>query len=100
MASYLELRGLFNDGDLVNRTAVAIVISVNDLLEGTPSANDRKYAELVLSNPQSEARKVLMTVLAANKAVSVSSIQAASDATLQTKVDAIVPQLVNALAGV
>jgi len=100
MATYIELRTLFNDGDLVNRTAVAIVITVNALLEGTPTANDKAYANVVLSDPQGEAKKVLMTVLAANKGVDVSTIQGASDATLQTKVDAIVPHLIDALAGV
>ncbi len=100
MASYIELRGLFTDDVLVNRTAVAVVIAVNTILEGTPTANDKAYANTVLSDPQGEATKVLMTVLAANKAADVSVIQAASDATLQTKVDAIVPHLIDALAGV
>ncbi len=100
MATYLELRNLFNDGDLVNRTTVAITISVNDLLSGSPTANDKKYAESVLSNPQEEARKILMTILASNSSATVAQIQSATDATLQTKVDAVVPHLVDALAGV
>lgn len=100
MATYIDLRKLFNDGDLVNRTAVAVVISVNAILDATPTANDKAYANMVLSNPQSEAKKVLMTVLAANKSATVADIQTATDATLQTKVDAIVPHLIDALAGV
>lgn len=99
MATYLELRGLFNDGDLVNRVAVAAVISVNTILGGTPTAADNAYAALLYSAPQAEARKILMGVLAANNGSSVATIQSASDATIQTNVDATVLTLIAALAG-
>ncbi len=99
MATYLELRNLFNDGDLTNRVAIAAVISVNNILIGTPTTKDKAYAALLFSNPQSEARKILMSVLAANSSASVSQIQGASDAALQTNVDATVLILIDALAG-
>tara|TARA_R110002096_G_C14661910_1_gene728363 strand:+ start:49695 stop:49997 length:303 start_codon:yes stop_codon:yes gene_type:complete len=100
MANYIELRGLFNNDDLVNRTSIAVIVSITNLLAGTPSANDKAYASLVLSNPQKEAKKVLMTVLAANKGATVAQIKNATDTTLQTQVDSIVPHLIDALAGV
>ncbi|MEE8207351.1 MAG: hypothetical protein V3T88_00125 [Nitrosomonadaceae bacterium] len=100
MATYTELRDLFNDGDLTNKVAVALIIAVNDLLLGTPDAADRLYAARVFANPQSEARAVLMAVLAGNSSATVVQITGATDAAIQTKVDAVVPQLVDALAGV
>ena len=100
MATYKDIRSLFNDGDLVNRAAVAVVVSVSALLDGTPTAADRAYAAGVFSNPQSEAKKALMYVLASNKSATVAAIKAATDAALQTKVDAVVPVLIKALAGV
>lgn len=100
MASYIELRGLFNDDELVNRTTIAVVVTVTALLANTPSINDKAYAASVLDNPKSEAKKVLMAVLATNKALSVVQVQGASDVALQGQVDAIVPHLVDALAGV
>lgn len=100
MATYLELRNLFNDGDLINRTSVAIIVAINAKLEGTPSIADKTYAAQVLGNPQAEAKAVLMAVLAANKGVTVSAIQGSTDAALQTKVNAVVDVLIDALAGV
>ncbi len=100
MATYTEIRDLFNDADLTNKVAVALIIAVNDLLEGTPDAGDRLYASKVFASPQKEARTVLMAVLAGNSSATVSQIQAATDSAIQTKVDAVVPHLVDALAGV
>lgn len=100
MASYLALRGIFNDSELVNRTAIAVVVTITALLAGTPTAKDKAYASLVLNDPQSEAKKILMTVLATNKSATISQIQGADDATLQSQVDVMVPHLIDALAGV
>jgi hypothetical protein len=100
MASYTELRNLFNDDVLVNKVTVATVIAANNLLSGTPSAADKAYAAQVFASPRSEAEKVLMSVLAANAAVTVGNIQSATDSAIQSKVDDVVPHLVDALAGV
>jgi len=100
MATYLELRGLFNDDVLVNKVTVALLITLDGLITGTPTAADKAYAAAVYANPQVEAEKVLMSVLAANKDVALASIQSASDSALQVKVDDVVPILVDALAGV
>ena len=100
MATYTELRNLFNDGDLINRTAVAIMIAVNTKLEATPTAANKAYAAKVFANPQAEAKVALMSVLAANAGATVSAIQGATDASLQTNVNSVVDSLIDALAGV
>lgn len=100
MATYLELRNLFNDGDLTNRVAVAILIAVKNKLAVTPTTADKLYAAKVFVSPQAEARTVLMYVLAVNSSASISQIQNVTDPDLQTNVDAVVDNLIDALAGV
>lgn len=100
MATYLELRDLFDDGDLRNRVNMAMIVSVNTILEGTPTAKDHAYAAAVTNSPGEEAKKILMFVLAINKSATVANIQGATDASIQTNVDTVVPVLIDALAGV
>jgi hypothetical protein len=101
MATYLEIRTLINDEDLPNRLEVATVVCAENLISAvSPTAADKAWASLVFSNPKSEGRKVLMAVLAANKTFTVEQIKGASDADIQAQVDIIVPNLVDALAGV
>lgn len=99
MATLLELRTLFDDSDLMNKTEAAIIIKAQDLLAGTPTAADKAWANVALNAPLGEAVKAWRYVLAANNGLSVSAIQAASDNAIQTQVDAAVPHLVDALAG-
>lgn len=99
MALYTELRGLFANDELLNRTEVAVVIAAQNLAEGaTPTDDEKIWVAQVLGNPKAEARKVLMFVLAANNGATVAQIQGANDAALQTNVNTIVPILVDALA--
>lgn len=100
MATLQELRGLFRDSDLLEKVESATVIAANNLLEATPTAADKAWASGVFSNPFREAQKVLMAVLADNSAATVSQIQTATDVSIQTSVDTVVPNLVDALAGV
>lgn len=100
MATYLELRGLFNNDVLLNKVSIALLVAVGALIAGTPTTADKAYAAAVYDNPQGEARKALMSVLAANKDATLSSIKSASDSAIQTNVDAVVSILVDALAGV
>lgn len=100
MASYQELRGLFSDSDLMEKTEVAVVVAANNLVGGAPTAAEKAWIAAVFANPGAEAQKALMNVLAANKGLAVSAIQSASDSALQTNVNAVVPTLVDALAGV
>lgn len=106
MATLQELRGLFRDSDLLEKVESATVIAANNLLEATPTAADKAWASGVFSNPFREAQKVLMAVLADNSNATVDQIkgagvaEAAHDATIQSSVDTVVPDLVDALAGV
>ena len=99
MATYLEIRGLFNDSDLLNRVTTATIIYANNAISGATAAQ-KKWIVLALQNPSSEAKKILMGVLAANKANTVEQIQGATDSVIQAQVDLITPLLIDALAGV
>lgn len=100
MADYKELRALFNDSDLMERTEVAVVVAANNLLSGTPTAAQKAWAAAVFSSPLGEARKAWMAVLATNNTASVAVIQGATDTALQSQVNAVAPILVDVLAGV
>jgi len=100
MASYTELRGQFGDDSFRNRVTMATIIAANNLLEATPTAADRAWASNVFTSPDAQGRIVYMAVLAANKALTIVQITGATDAAIQSNVDAVVPSLVSALAGV
>ena len=100
MATYIELRQLMNDGELPNKVSTAVIVYAQNRLANTPTLAEQKWAATVFSNPDSEGRKVLMGVLAANKGATVAQIQGATDAAIQTQVDVIAPSMVAALAGV
>ena len=99
MATYTELRGLFADDELSNKIDIAIIVSANNLLTGTPTAAQQKWAASVFSSPRGESKKALMSVLAKNKALTIAQIQGASDAVIQTQVDSVVDSLVIAFTG-
>lgn len=93
MATLLELRDLFNDSDLGNKVEAALIISVQTVLDGTPTADQQKYATQVFANPTGEAKKALMSVLAANQGATVAQIQGASDTAIKANVDAVLSTL-------
>ncbi len=94
MATYAELYNLHNDPALKNKVIVAVWIAAEAIRiedSGTVNhANRLIWATSALQNPQSEATRMYWSVLAANKALSVAAIQAASDSAIQTNVDAVV----------
>lgn len=95
MAAYLDLRDLFNDSELRNRTQVAVAVTAHSLAgTATPTDDDLAWVALALGDTGGEAEKALKFVLAENKAASVGAIQGADDATLQTNVDAVRDTLV------
>jgi hypothetical protein len=94
MATYLELRSLFDDSDLCNRVSVAASIAANHVLTtGTPTDEQIAWAQRTINNPDGMARRLIPLVLASNPAATVQQIKAASDATLQGVVDATVTAL-------
>ena len=100
MATYKELRDLFDDSDLTEKVEVAVVIAANNLISGTPTTAQKAWAAAAFASPNAEARKALMAVLAENSGATVAQIQSATDASVQTNVNGVVPTLVDALAGV
>lgn len=94
MATYSELRDLFSDDSMKNKLDVAVMKAAHAKLTGTPTADEQKWAAAVLANPRAEAEKAYRFVLAANSAADVATILAATDAAIQTQVDAVVPALV------
>jgi len=99
MATYLELKALFNDSDLMDRVQVAAVIVASDFLENTPTAAQKAWASAVFDSPRAEAKKLLMAVLADKKSMSVSEIQALTDANIKNRVAIVAPFMVDAMAG-
>ena len=100
MATLQELRGLFNDSDLLEKVEAALIISANDLLSGAPTAAQTSWAAHVFTNPRTEAKKAVMAVLASNSSATTGQILGASDTAIQTNVDSVSSALVAALAGV
>ena len=101
MATYLELKGLMNDSDLQDKVQVGLIVGVQAVLDGTPTADDQKYAAHVFNNSKGEAMKALASVLAQNKAASVAAITGASDSAIETQVAGVLPTLSAAyIAGV
>jgi hypothetical protein len=100
MATYNEIRDLFSNDEFKNRVTTACVVSAYNLIMGTPTANDNKFADSVFANADAMGRKVTMAVLAANKAATTAQVLSATDETIQAQVDLIIPSLVDALAGV
>jgi len=95
MATYLEIYDLKNHNDLMNKMVVAVVKKSQVLLDGaTPTTDEVAWANKVLSSPRAMAEKIFMYVLAANSSATVSQITGATDAAIQTKVDAAAAALI------
>lgn len=94
MATYQELATLFSESTLKSEITVAIAVSANEILDESPStpnhAQRYAWAAKATSNPNSEAQRFLIGVLAANKDATVAQIENASDAVIQTNVDGLV----------
>ncbi len=93
MATFLELKGLMTDSDLQDKVQVALIIGVQAVLDGTPTVDDEKYAAHVFSNMTGEGSKALASVLAQNKAATVSGIKGASDSAVEAQVAGVIPAL-------
>lgn len=94
MATYTELWALGSDNDaLMNRVAVAAVVKAQSLTAGTPTAAEVQWAREVLADPRAKAPAILYAVLAANKAVTVAQINAATDGQIQAHVDLAVDKI-------
>jgi hypothetical protein len=94
VATYLELKTLFASGKLPDRVIVAVVVKAHAIVqEPSPSDGRLAWAESTLASPKREADKLLLYVLAANKDATVEQINEATDAQVQTHVDAAIDKL-------
>lgn len=101
MATYIEIRNLFNDSELRNKVATAVVIAAEGILnEGTSTAERKAWAAKAFAAPESEAVRITMTVLAANKDATVTAIQGATDVAIQTNVNDAINLFIDADAGI
>ena len=92
MATFLELKGLMTNSDLQDKVQVALIIGVQTILDGTPTASEQAYAAHVFSG-NSETTKALASILAQNKDATVAQITGATDATIETQVAGVIDTL-------
>jgi hypothetical protein len=94
MATYTELHGLAGQNVLLERITVAIVIAADAILNEPEAAvnhaNRLVWAKGAFNNPQNQAKPFLNALLASNNEVTVEAITGATDAAIQSKVDAAV----------
>jgi nucleoid-associated protein YgaU len=94
MATYAELLTAFEDAELRKKIRVAVVVAAEivrtEASGGANSANRRKWAKEVFLNPTASIDAIVWAVLAANRTAPLAAILAASDATVQTAVNAAV----------
>lgn len=95
MAAYIDLYKLaLEDAVLQQKVTTACVVAAEAIrgeLGTVPNhANRLIWAAAVFVDPRHEGLRMLWAVLAANSSASVSTIQGASDATIQTNVNAAV----------
>lgn len=94
MATYLELLATGEDVDLGKRIRIACIVSaeaVRTESDTTPSHSARlAWAKEVFRNPQAEGNRMIWAVLAQNKDATVAQITGATDAAIQTAVNAAV----------
>lgn len=96
MATYIELqtlRGGSNVDGLSQKIAIAICIKANLLAKATPTAAQREWARAALASPENYIGVVLNYILADYNTATVGAITGASDAQVQTAVNAAVDTL-------
>lgn len=94
MATYSELLGASSNDVLRQKVRVACVIAAEkvrvEVSTATNHANRIAWAKAVYANPEVEGNRMVWAVLAQNATATLAAIIGASDATVQTAVDAAV----------
>ena len=94
MATYMELRGLFGNGELSNRVEVACIVAAGTIRSEDAAtenhANRLIWAKRAFVNPYNIRNEMLMALLADHKDETTTNILAVTDAALQTLIDAAV----------
>lgn len=91
MAIYKELYNQQYNSELKNRVRIACIIAAETIMGedgGTNNhANRLIWASSVFTSSKSEANRMYMAVIAANKDATIEQISSASDEAIQTNVD-------------
>ena len=95
MASLEELynlgQGNTSTNTLLNKVTAAIAVKAHAITqEASPNQVRRDWALEALGGPDTDARRILNYVLAANAGATVEQIEGATDTAIQTNVDAAV----------
>ena len=107
MATYLELRGLFQRGsDLANRVEVAAIVAAELIRNGDDDASNgfeddtgtqhdlrKAWAQTAFAGTGNLASQLLKAVLGQNRAKTITQITTASDSVLQLAVNKAVDML-------
>lgn len=104
MATYIELRNLFNDSDLRNRIQTGSIVAAQEAMEDpinfptstadTELQTDRLlWAARVFNSPVREGQKMLFSAIADNRVLTVAQITGATDAQLQTAINKVIDLL-------
>lgn len=109
MATYLELRALFEDSDLLNRISTAVAIACDTIIEGNDTVNPPweggkhgtrvKWADNALSNVRETAEDLFRLFLGKHKALAVAAIQNKTDAAIQSDIELFIDELAEAQFG-
>lgn len=87
MATYLELFTLWKDGDLMRKVTVACADYADQILdEASPTQPRKDWATAARDDPEAAMKELMLPVLIANKANTVSQVQNAADAAILTNV--------------
>lgn len=101
MATLAELSGLLNDPTLAAKVKSACLVAAQAIQveSGTTAnhANRIKWAKRVFVDPDSAGVQLLRAVLAANATATLAQINTASDATIQSSVNAAVDTFADGL---
>ena len=97
MATYLELLGASKDDALNQKMRFAVVMAAELIRTESGATNNHAnrllWAKQVYLNPEHVANQMIMAVLAQNASSPLAAILAASDATIQTAVNAAIDVL-------
>ena len=94
MATYAELLQASENDTLNRKLRVAVIIAAETVRTESPATTNHTariaWAKQVFANPIAEAQRMLWAVLAQNQSATLAQITGASDATVQSAVDAAI----------
>jgi hypothetical protein len=93
MASYIEMKVLFNDSGLKNRCEAAVIKAAYNLLVTDTTAEAKELIKKVFNMKEHYAKLSLYALVIANEDKTVDEIKELPDAVIQAIVDASAPLL-------